>query len=221
MEGRYRAAQWVLKAQSDAQNEIPGSKMVILRDIEKHPKNVHFNTAGQLEVGKLFAEAFLKSFGEAGSRLGGKTPLEILTMLGAQGEDGVQPEKLKEYRRIFGFLDADNDGDLSTKEFVEDGRYMTRQARQGIFRASDANGDGVVSEEEYVRNRIITDEARAILTKMDEDGDGKVTREEFVQNCGLTGDLPESVFNAFDTDGNGSLVIPEYLRVWGRWARGR
>jgi Ca2+-binding EF-hand superfamily protein len=221
MEGRYRAAQWVLKAQSDAQNEIPSSKMVILRDIEKHPKNVHFNTAGQLEVGKLFAEAFLESFGETDSQLGGKTPLEILTMLGARGEDGVQPEKLKEYRRIFGFLDANSNGDLSTREFVEDGRYMTRQARQGIFRASDGNGDGVVSEGEYVTNRIITDEAKAILTKMDEDGDGKVTREEFVQNCGLPGDLPESVFNEFDTDGNGKLVIPEYLRVWGRWARGR
>jgi hypothetical protein len=35
---------------------------------------------------------------------------------------------------------------------------MTPQARQGIFRTSDANGDGVVSEQEYVFNRIITDE---------------------------------------------------------------
>jgi len=60
MDGRYPAAQWVLKAQFDAQKEIPNSKMVILRDIEKHPANVHYNTAGQLEVGKLFAEAFLE-----------------------------------------------------------------------------------------------------------------------------------------------------------------
>ena len=59
MDGGYPAAQWVLKAQFDAQKEIPHSKMVILRDIEKHPANVHYNTAGQLKVGKLFAEAFL------------------------------------------------------------------------------------------------------------------------------------------------------------------
>jgi hypothetical protein len=59
MDGRYPAAQWVLKAQFDAQKAIPNSKMVILRDIEKHPANVHYNTAGQLVVGKLFAEAFL------------------------------------------------------------------------------------------------------------------------------------------------------------------
>ena len=57
-------AWFVLKAQFDAQKAIPNSKMVILRDIEKHPKNVHYNTAGQLVVGRLFAEAFLAEFGE-------------------------------------------------------------------------------------------------------------------------------------------------------------
>ena len=60
MEGQYPAAQWVLKAQFDAQKAISHSKMVILRDIERHPQNVHYNTAGQLAVGKLFAEAFLE-----------------------------------------------------------------------------------------------------------------------------------------------------------------
>lgn len=60
MQGRYPAAPWVLKAQFDAQKAIPNSRMVILRDIEKHPANVHYNTAGQLEVGKLFAKAFLE-----------------------------------------------------------------------------------------------------------------------------------------------------------------
>ena len=55
-----RPGTWlVLKAQFDAQKAISNSKMVILREIETHPKNVHYNTAGQLEVGKLFAEAFL------------------------------------------------------------------------------------------------------------------------------------------------------------------
>jgi Ca2+-binding EF-hand superfamily protein len=219
--GRYPAAEFVLKAQFDAEKEISHAKMVILRDIEKHPKNVHYNTAGQLETGKRFAWAFLRWAGEADNRLGGKTALEILTMLGAKGEAAVRPEKLEEYRRIFGFLDADKDGDLSVKEFVEDGRYMTRQARQGIFQASDGNGDKVVSEEEYVTNRIITDEAKAILSRMDEDGDGKVGGEEFLAESGLREDLAKAVFSQFDSDGNGQLVVPEYLRVWGRWARGR
>jgi Ca2+-binding EF-hand superfamily protein len=152
---------------------------------------------------------------------GGKSPLQILAMLGAKGEAGALPDKLKEYRRIFGFIDANDDGDLSTKEFVEDGRYMTRQARQGIFRASDANRDGVVSEQEYVTNRIITDEAKAIMAKMDSDGDGKVAKSEFLEHSGLPEDMSHAVFNKFDTDGSDDLLIPEYLRVWGRWARGR
>jgi Ca2+-binding EF-hand superfamily protein len=156
-----------------------------------------------------------------GQALGEKTPLQILVMLGAEGETAVRPDKLEEYRRIFGFIDANGDGNLSTKEFVEDGRYMTRQARQGIFRASDANSDGVVSEKEYVTNRIITDEAKAIMAKMDADGDGKVARAEFVGHSGLPEDLSKAVFNEFDMDGNGELLIPEYLRVWGRWARSK
>ena len=98
---------------------------------------------------------------------------------------------------------------------------MTRQARQGIFRASDANGDGVVSKKEYVTNRIITDEAKAIMGRMDEDRNGTVAQQEFVAHSGLPAELAKTVFNEFDTDGNGELVIPEYLRVWGKWARAK
>jgi Ca2+-binding EF-hand superfamily protein len=60
-------------------------------------------------------------------------------------------------------------------------------------------------------------EAKAIMAKMDENGDGTVARKEFFERCGL----PKAVFNEFDTDGNDELAIPEYLRVWGRWARGK
>jgi Ca2+-binding EF-hand superfamily protein len=219
IQGRYPAAQWVLKAQFDAQKAIPHSQMVILRDIETHPANVHYNTAGQLDVGRQFAEVFLKGVSQKHAALGGKSGRHVLAMLGALGEAGAHPQKLEEYRRVFGFLDTNEDGQLSTKEFVEEGKYMTRQARQGIFRASDANRDGVVSEQEYVTNRIITDEAKSIMTAMDQDGDGKVAREEFISKSGLSEDLSKAVFQELDTDGNKELLIPEYLRVWGRWAR--
>jgi hypothetical protein len=32
---------------------------VILRDLEKHPEDFHTNTAGLLELGRIFAEAYL------------------------------------------------------------------------------------------------------------------------------------------------------------------
>ena len=99
--------------------------------------------------------------------IGGRAPRQILAMLGAKGRDGVTDRQLATYRRIFGFIDANGDGQHSKKEFVDDGRYLTRQARQGIFRASDSNGNGMVAEKEYIENRIITDEAKAIFGGID------------------------------------------------------
>jgi hypothetical protein len=58
-EGSHPWAQWVVKAQFDAQKAIPHSKMVIVRNIERHRKNNHMNTAGQMVLGKLFSKAFL------------------------------------------------------------------------------------------------------------------------------------------------------------------
>ena len=51
---------YVLQAQYEAQMELAPAKMVPLRDLETHPRNVHFNTAGQLELGRLFAQAYLE-----------------------------------------------------------------------------------------------------------------------------------------------------------------
>ena len=214
--GRYPAIQWVLKAQWQAQEAIPHSGTVILRDIKTLPMNVHYDTEGQLEVGGLFAEAVLK----LPWRVGGHTPDQIMALLGAKGQVGTSEGVLASYRRIFGFIDANGDGKHSKKEFVDDGRYLTVQARQGIFRASDSNSDGIVSTEEYIENRIITDEAKAIFANMDADADGKLTRKEFVTSGKLKDDgLANTVFMALDSDGNGELVVPEYLRVWGRWTR--
>jgi hypothetical protein len=57
--GNRPGAMWVLKAQWDAQQAIPNAKMVILRDLEKHPEDQHTDTAGLLELGGIFAEAYL------------------------------------------------------------------------------------------------------------------------------------------------------------------
>jgi len=59
LQGR-RGAPYVLKAQFDAQKEIAPAKMVPLRDLERHPENVHYNTEGQLMLGRLLAESYLE-----------------------------------------------------------------------------------------------------------------------------------------------------------------
>ncbi|PHR98102.1 MAG: hypothetical protein COA78_26535 [Blastopirellula sp.] len=153
-------------------------------------------------------------------KIGGKTPQQILKMLGAKDRDAVTDRQLESYGRIFGFMDTNRDGFHSEKEFIEDGRYLTRQARQGIFRASDSNNDKKVSKKEYIENRIITDEAKSIYEKMDTNKDGKLTAEEFSTNSKIKNkSLAGQVFTALDTGQNGELNVPEYLRTWGRWAR--
>ena len=136
------------------------------------------------------------------------------------GRKRITDEKLKAYAAHFDHVDADRDGKLTKEEYVDRGTYLTPKARQGIFRASDGNGDGVVTKQEYVLNRVITDEAKRIVQAMDSNGDGAVDRAEFLGNAPLKDKrLAAKVFAALDTDGNGKLAIPEYLRDWGQWAR--
>jgi len=62
------AAIYVLQAHYDAQKELAPAKMIPLRDLETHPNNPHFNTAGQLELGRLLAAAYLELMKERAGR---------------------------------------------------------------------------------------------------------------------------------------------------------
>jgi Ca2+-binding EF-hand superfamily protein len=144
----------------------------------------------------------------------------VLKMLGYRGVEGVTNRQMTSYRRVFGFIDRDRDGRHSKQEYVDDGTFMSRQARQGIFNASDSNQDGFVSQDEYIENRIITDEAKEIFAQMDANRDGRLTAQELVASGRITDkEMAESTFAALDTNNNDELTVPEYLRVWGRWAR--
>ena len=155
-----------------------------------------------------------------GPLIGGLTPEKILVHFGYRGAQGVPQDQIEGYKRVFGLIDRDGNKKLSVKEYVDDGRYMDRQARAGIFLASDANHDATVTEAEYIENRIITDEAKQIFHSMDADGDGRVRRQEMLKHGTINEvNLADAVFTSLDTDANGELVIPEYLRVWGSWAR--
>jgi len=155
----------------------------------------------------------------------GQVPvIRILRRLGAQLEQGATAEDVDAYISHFNRIDPNRDGKHTWAEYVDRGTYMTPQARAGIFRAADSNADGVVTKAEYVLNRILTDEAKAIVQAMDDDKDGLVERAEFVRQAAeLLSDraLAEQVYAALDTNADGGIPIPEYLRVWGQWARGK
>lgn len=145
---------------------------------------------------------------------------EILQLLGAEGVGGAKQSEIQNYRRLFGFTDRDKDGKHSKAEYVDNGRYLTPESRTGIFNASDSNKDGFVSEKEYIENRIITDEAKAIFSSMDSNKDNRLSSKEFIQSKKLKDEkLAKEVYDAFDSNSNDELIIPEYLRVWGVWAR--
>ena len=154
--------------------------------------------------------------------IGAMPVAEILQRLGARQEDGLTDEQHHRYAQQFGGVDRNKDGRHSKEEYVENGRYMTLQARQEIFVATDRDRDGFVSEAEYLLNRVITDEAKAILGNMDDNHDRLVQKSEFEKYAvSLLDDakLIAEVFAAWDGNEDGQLVIPEYLRVWGNWAR--
>tara|TARA_B110000014_G_scaffold264113_1_gene263432 strand:- start:3473 stop:4306 length:834 start_codon:yes stop_codon:yes gene_type:complete len=145
---------------------------------------------------------------------------KILKLLGAEGVPGASKSDIENYRRLFDFTDRNKDGKHSKSEYVDNGRYLTPESRAGIFNASDSNKDGFVSEKEYIENRIITDEAKVIFSSMDSDKDNKLSTKEFIQSKKLKDQkLAKEVYSAFDSNSNGELIIPEYLRVWGVWAR--
>ena len=102
-----------------------GAANVLLATAPDHSGRMCCEDVEQLrQLGRILRED------EKGQALGKQTPRQILAMLGAKGEAGAHPAKLEEYGRIFGLLDANDDGNLSTQEFVEDGRYMTGLCHQ-------------------------------------------------------------------------------------------
>ncbi|MCH2182995.1 MAG: hypothetical protein MK108_13410 [Mariniblastus sp.] len=152
-------------------------------------------------------------------RVGDLEVAVILERLGAQMEEGVSRQQLADYAWHFQRLDRDRDGQHSPEEYIDNGNYMTPQSRRGIFRAADGDGNGFVTEAEYVLNRVITDEAKEIMQRLDRNRDGSIQKSEFIDSGKLKTEAAAAVFQAFDADQNGSLVVPEYLRIWGQWAR--
>ncbi|GAG16619.1 unnamed protein product, partial [marine sediment metagenome] len=110
---------------------------------------------------------------------------------------------------------------------------------KSIFRRMDADGDGALTEKEYVsRTRWPEQKARAIWRASDFNGDGEVTEGEYCLNRRVTdkakevfawidadkdGKVTEKevlaaaklIFQEMDNDKNGQVTIPEYLGT--RW----
>ncbi|MDG2468681.1 MAG: hypothetical protein P8M80_05335 [Pirellulaceae bacterium] len=147
---------------------------------------------------------------------------DVLKRLNAKMEKGLTQSVLQGYTRQFDQTDTNQDGKHSRQEYVVNGRYLSPQARAGIFAAADDDNDKMVSRDEYILNRLITDEAKAILQRMNDNRNGRIEQAEFLLHASeLLKDkqLATAVFRKFDGNRDQALAVPEYLRVWGQWAR--
>ena len=144
---------------------------------------------------------------------------EILEALGAKGAEGADPTAVDAYRSTFRRMDTNGDDIVTLEEYIASGHFGEEQAT-AIFEATDRDQNGEMTEEEYVENRIITDEAKLIFEDLDSNQDSTLLEAEFVENAPFEPDVAAAVYGLFDSDGSGDVMVPEFLRVWGAWARG-
>jgi len=87
--------------------------------------------------------------------------------------------------------------------------YSDEEMHAYLFKKYDANGDGIITKEEYF---VFIDQR---FKKMDLDGDGIITKEELLESRFYTF-LPElalAVFRDSDTDGNGKITKDEMMEA--------
>ncbi len=70
-----------------------------------------------------------------------------------------------------------------------------------FFQRYDANGDGVITREEFDRK------GSELFSRLDRDGDGKITRQEFWRG------LLRHRFQKLDRNGDGQISWEEFLRA--------
>jgi hypothetical protein len=96
-------------------------------------------------------------------------PVKVMLVFQAKGENEFFAETISGFDRSFRDVDINHDGFLSTKEYVDNSRHFAGNlsGSKGFMNVSDNDGDGRVSRKEYAINRIITDEAKDIFSRIE------------------------------------------------------
>lgn len=98
----------------------------------------------------------------------------------------------------FKALDRNRDGYLSPDEL---GAGVTRGLGATISMRADQNGDGAITEDEFLA--IPRRQFQATLRKLDKNGDGALSQDEINQASGAG-------FHQMDTNGDGKVSLAEW-----------
>jgi Ca2+-binding EF-hand superfamily protein len=112
-----------------------------------------------------------------------------------------QANELNTTAGMFAEADADRDGRVSRDEFL---RYFPKGGLSAAymeyrFRARDRDGDGFLTQWEFLTHTTRQEEFRG----QDRNGDGKLSRDEFIWD--------EEMFQRFDRNRDGFVSLSEYL----------
>jgi len=96
-------------------------------------------------------------------------PAAAMKALGPKGEKIFSAQEIAGYGENYGRMDSNHDGFLTIAEYIANSGHFrgNKAGAKGFINISDNDKDGAVSRAEYVMNRIITDEAKAIYTRID------------------------------------------------------
>ena len=146
---------------------------------------------------------------------------QMMTLLQIKLEKGFTAKQIAGFGKSFKALDKNADNRLTIEEYLKNPFFKKNPAgAHRFFGGADINKDKFMTANEYAWQRIITDEARKILSPMDTNRDRRISRAEFLQNK-IIGDkaISSQIFKGLDANGDGILFLPEYMGVWQKWAR--
>ena len=142
-----------------------------------------------------------------GDHMSGKTKhIEwMVDQIDGNGDGAITRSEVAAYQTDrFSLMDADADGELTPKELSEGARAL-------IFQRMDLNGDGQVTEVEFLEVSDGMGRVGKRMDRLDEDGNGRIASAEM--SAGL-----DKLFERLDKDEDGTVSADELDRVkkWGR-----